>query len=221
MGERTCCDCGGPRESRYAEWCDGCGAERLRKTELELASNEPVDAPKTPEGEVELRAQGMRPCPKCQRWLPGNLTHFYKAKRMADGLSSYCRKCMREARMESYYRNKGIEKNLTPRAKLAGYKNSARQRGLSWELSAEQFAEHWQSPCTYCGAEIDTIGLDRKDNAKGYEPGNVVPACITCNRMKGTQSYDEWVGHIRRVLKMHRARKTVPQETPGGIFELL
>jgi 5-methylcytosine-specific restriction endonuclease McrA len=28
--------------------------------------------------------------------------------------------------------------------------------------------------------------IDRKDNAKGYEPDNVVACCFNCNRIKGS-----------------------------------
>jgi hypothetical protein len=42
-------------------------------------------------------------------------------------------------------------------------------------------------------------GLDRVDNARGYESGNVVPCCDPCNRMKGTLSREAFLEHVALV----------------------
>ena len=42
-------------------------------------------------------------------------------------------------------------------------------------------------------------GIDRVDNARGYEKDNVVPCCETCNTAKRTMSVDELLEWVTRV----------------------
>jgi hypothetical protein len=96
------------------------------------------------------------------------------------------------------------------------YKTNAKQRGLSFALTAEQMANLFASPCHYCGAPPGTTttvkgrqgsftytGIDRLDNAEGYIPENVVPCCQECNYRKGAQSYEDFLGWVERVYQ-HR-----------------
>lgn len=67
------------------------------------------------------------------------------------------------------------------RAKVA--KNKAERRGHCWMLTEEQYLDITANPCHYCGEALPKTygGLDRIDNSKGYELGNVLPCCTTCN----------------------------------------
>jgi Zn finger protein HypA/HybF involved in hydrogenase expression len=65
-----------------------------------------------------------------------------------------------------------------------GYKHGALKRNLEFELTKEDFKELWNKSCYYCGDTIETIGIDRRDNNKGYVSNNIVPCCPTCNYMK-------------------------------------
>lgn len=84
--------------------------------------------------------------------------------------------------------------NQLPEGRFTVYKSSAKRCDRSFELTlADHFTPgapntYWQKPCTYCGDKIDTIGLDRIDNDKGYAVDNVVSCCFDCN---GTRS-DRW-----------------------------
>ena len=99
------------------------------------------------------------------------------------------------------------------------YQKSARARGYDWHLSADQFRAITQQDCHYCGA-TPTIkfravpgtngdyygnGVDRVDNGKGYDPGNVVSCCQTCNVAKASMSQQEFFDWIARVYA-HAAR---------------
>lgn len=48
-------------------------------------------------------------------------------------------------------------------------------------------------PCFYCGrswkgeTDYSSYWLDRIDNSKGYEIGNVLPCCGSCNKMRGNR----------------------------------
>lgn len=61
----------------------------------------------------------------------------------------------------------------------------------------------WQKPCTYCGGEIETVGLDRVDNARGYERDNLAACCSMCNQIKGTSTVEDFLALCRRVAEKH------------------
>ena len=100
---------------------------------------------------------------------------------------------------------------------FATYRSSARARGLSWELTGEQFDEITGKDCTYCGCPPAMVkrnpyrnstewvynGIDRKDSAIGYVPGNALPACRICNNAKSNMSYDEFLAWIGRLTEYH------------------
>ena len=101
------------------------------------------------------------------------------------------------ARRREYSRSK--------RGRYLAYKFSAsgRSHPCTFELSYEQFIEFWQKPCTYCSADIETVGLDRMDSTKGYILENVTPCCRTCNEKKSDISYARWMDFVA-------ARNTAP-----------
>ena len=90
------------------------------------------------------------------------------------------------------------------RASLKGryhaYRNNAAQRGIEFTLTPEQFSSFWQQACSYCAAEIKLVGLDRVDNKRGYESGNVVSCCSPCNYMKREMTREAFIEHCRRVV---------------------
>jgi len=75
--------------------------------------------------------------------------------------------------------------------------------------------------CYYCGGKPSQIhnlrsfkgcdyernikynGIDRVENSAGYTIENCVPCCGFCNRGKSVMSVDEWINHIKKVLKNH------------------
>jgi hypothetical protein len=79
---------------------------------------------------------------------------------------------------------------------LTQYKQNAKNRGISWDLTDEQVKNLTSSPCYYTGllpATIKTVksgetyvynGIDRVDNSKGYTIDNCVPCCTAINLMK-------------------------------------
>ena len=65
----------------------------------------------------------------------------------------------------------------------------AKQRGIVFSLSFEQFVEAANQPCHYCyGKFCDPVlegsGLDRIDSDIGYEVGNVISCGWRCNKIK-------------------------------------
>lgn len=93
------------------------------------------------------------------------------------------------------------------------YKQNAKNRGLEYNLTEEQFKETTQRSCYYCGIKSDGIkyqnkyygnyisnGLDRIDNTKGYTINNAVPCCRICNQAKSTLTLQEFKDWVKRLI---------------------
>ena len=155
-----------------------------------------------------LIPSGMKHCRKCGR--DKAVTCFPKESSRPDGLYSRCKDCAKEYDVQSHRRKQ-------PKFRLLVYRKDAVKRGLPFALSFDDFKCFWQMPCYYCGADIETIGLDRFDNSRGYEEGNVVSCCTTCNGMKSSRSADDFVTHCRRVAN-HQVRANSAIATGGQGF---
>lgn len=92
------------------------------------------------------------------------------------------------------------------------YKRGASRRGLTYDLTTEQFVSLTRDTCHYCGSEPATVldrskygtngvyiynGIDRKDSTRGYELDNCVTACKVCNYAKRSMTYDEFLSWIK------------------------
>lgn len=96
---------------------------------------------------------------------------------------------------------------------LNSMRGQARKRGYEWKLSKEQARKLMGSPCHYCGVgpsntmrtesnngDCKYSGIDRLNNEEGYVLGNVVSCCLTCNKAKGTATYDNFKKWIQRLI---------------------
>ena len=85
----------------------------------------------------------------------------------------------------------------------------AKSRKKTFSLDKETYIALISLPCHYCrkitlGQEIG-IGLDRIDNEKGYEVGNVLPCCKECNKHRqDTWTVKETEIAIDAVLKFRK-----------------
>ena len=86
-------------------------------------------------------------------------------------------------------------------------RGKAVQRGKEWNLTHEDLLQLVRGPCFYCRGESrwpsGYTGIDRVDNSRGYEPGNVVGCCKHCNSAKGSRTVDEfreWAFRLYRTL---------------------
>lgn len=112
------------------------------------------------------------------------------------------------------------------------YKNGAVSRGLTWELTDDQFINIISKNCHYCGAEPIEIqslkrynktalpfmanGIDRVDPNKDYTIDNCVPCCIKCNRMKLNYSYKEFLSHINKIYNFQKSATTIENTDISG-----
>lgn len=95
------------------------------------------------------------------------------------------------------------------------YKNSARERKYTFNLTKQEFLILTKQPCFYCGDEPSQIaskthytygdytynGIDRVDNYKGYSIDNCVACCKFCNRAKDVLTTSEFLDKIRKIFK--------------------
>lgn len=68
-------------------------------------------------------------------------------------------------------------------------------------ISLEDFTKIVNMPCTYCGGENTTKGVDRIENEKGYTIQNSTSCCKRCNYVKNNWSVDEFILHINKICQ--------------------
>lgn len=144
--------------------------------------------------------------------------------RKGDTTSCGCRQ--REIMRNGIYRITLAPGEASFNGLYAHYKKSARERSMGWDLDVVSFRALTKQNCYYCGivpsqshltqASVNGsylyTGVDRVDNTRGYEPGNVVPCCSVCNRAKHTMSQEEFLAWVQRISSYQAARK-VSMET--------
>ena|SRR3990167_6098241 len=110
-------------------------------------------------------------------------------------------------------------KNRNPRNRFWFARYHAKQKGLDWNISLNDFIEYISKRCAYCDGPLPETGcgLDRMDNLRGYVVGNVVPCCKLCNFIKGAHwTHEEMVASMTAV-KQVRLKKAVGGSL-GSIF---
>lgn len=141
------------------------------------------------------------------------VSEFYRSFSSKDGFRGVCKSCtykVVKAYDESHREQKNANKRRyaqTLNGKWKAYAQGASKRGLTWELSKEDFKSLWQSPCSYCGDEIKTIGIDRVDSSQGYTVENTVPCCKVCNQMKSNYSEKMFLAHVTKVVNFTNRRE--------------
>ena len=126
---------------------------------------------------------------------------------------------------------KRMKDNATLNIVIGTYKYNALARDLEFELTPQECENLFQSNCHYCGSPPSNIqknrtksyvysGIDRIDNTLGYSPQNVVPCCKTCNKAKGTQSYEDfkkWINNLTmfNIERIKHELKSKPNNGTG------
>ena len=101
---------------------------------------------------------------------------------------------------------------------ISTYKWRAKRYSIDWFLTAEQIDLLLVGACHYCGRPPSNYckpkranggylhnGIDRLDSSKGYECGNVVSCCGTCNIAKNDTPYSDFIEWISKVyLNLHK-----------------
>lgn len=132
-------------------------------------------------------------CIECNlNYIPHLTKHNKPSKRCA---ACYEKQAAREATRAPRTRNYKEERARHSETHYNEYKRHAAKRGLIFTLIRDEFNALVQQPCYYCISKSDTevVGIDRKDNARGYEHDNCVPCCEMCNMMKGVFHHDYFI----------------------------
>lgn len=90
---------------------------------------------------------------------------------------------------------------------LSAYRCKDKKRGLVTNITYTYLSDIiTNGKCIYCG-DNKNIGLDRIDNSRGHEIGNVVPCCYECNVARGNNfTMEEMlvIGKAIKFIKDHR-----------------
>lgn len=110
-------------------------------------------------------------------------------------------------------------------------KQSARKRGIDWDLSLAEFISIVTQPCVWCkeppftpynsslanngytqlkhltprlvGGKILVNGIDRIDNSKGYTLENVQPSCKYCNFARNDRTQNEFLTWLTKLARIY------------------
>jgi hypothetical protein len=120
-----------------------------------------------------------------------------------------CKKCneaqaKEDAKRAERKRNYKLERYKNIKSVYREYISRASKKGREISINFETFVELITSPCYYCGydKENEVIGIDRRDNARGYEDENCVPCCETCNMMKSFYQPDFFIDKCKIIAKV-------------------
>ena len=86
------------------------------------------------------------------------------------------------------------------------FKSGASRRNISVDIDKRQYTQLICSPCHYCArapAAAFRIGIDRIDSSKAYTSSNCVSCCKSCNFMKNTMRYDDFISQALLVAQVH------------------
>ena len=103
------------------------------------------------------------------------------------------------------------------------FKSGASRRNISVDIDKRQYTQLICSPCHYCArapAAAFRIGIDRIDSSKAYTSSNCVSCCNSCNFMKNTMSYDDYLSQalLRPNTRAEELLRVVSWvQYPGGV----
>jgi len=128
-----------------------------------------------------------------------------------------CGKCEYWRGLISYKGERGVSIKAAERVLFSSYTAGAYKRGLPFELDLPQFIDLIHKNCVYCGVEprqkvkdskLKYNGIDRLENDKGYTLENSRSCCGTCNRMKSSSNYIEFLEHVYKIANHIESQRT-------------
>lgn len=96
-------------------------------------------------------------------------------------------------------------------AAVSSYRLRAANKGLFFSIDDAVARSIMEEPCRYCLTVKRSRGLDRVDNAQGYDVGNVVACCSPCNYLKGDLSLDVFISKCHQIACQQHEFPDVPR----------
>jgi len=164
---------------------------------------------------IGITKDGRKSLLRCQCSCSDQTITSVSAYGLQKGLSKSCG-CLRAALLQLPAAEGGFLRLLRT------YRRSAKDRGLSFDLTSDQFRRLTSQICHYCGTSpthtVNSIGnsnedhstykyngIDRVDNDIGYQESNCVTCCKTCNVAKGTLPVSAFLNWLARIV-MHQTK---------------
>lgn len=104
----------------------------------------------------------------------------------------------------SFYQKVSKPRNQKPEWRYRTYMTSAKRLGSEFAIFFEDFMKFWNKPCSYCGIEMNNIGLDKVEGKKGYTLDNIVSCCTMCNFMKKNFPKDIFIEKCRMIANHNK-----------------
>lgn len=178
-------------------------------------------------GRPRLDPPRERPCVKCQRVYPATIEFYPRNPKKRDGLCSFCRGCNRE-RAKIRQRKRRADPTERLRVQEEKKRYSLSDKGRKWKRVRSRIDNHrrqkrtrsrpfcwsvadwercqaaWGYSCAYCGRIGSGLTQDHfipvsDPSSPGTVPGNMVPACPSCNYSKQHRNPDRWCSDVQRL----------------------
>jgi len=151
---------------------------------------------------------------------------YMRNKKVLTSIKTIKRKLKRmlnylERKIEIKRTKKANEAARKPNRRFSHAQGMAKQRNIIWTLDFTDFCSLIEEPCFYCqnqlGAPVETgSGLDRLDNTRGYELGNVVSCCQQCNEIKMDKlTPEETIAAVDAILTVRNKNKPISMVLSG------
>ena len=146
-------------------------------------------------------------CGKCKSFKPSH--EFWECKGTPDNLQYNCIECMQKHWIEvlDKRKQKPVKPNSIIKAMLRSARKRAKRDGILFTIRDCDIA--FVDTCPIRGVKLirnqgkispDNYSLDRRDNSKGYEPGNVFIISWMANQSKSNMTVEQ-VEKLLRYMK--------------------
>lgn len=146
---------------------------------------------------------------------------------MADGFTA-CASCYYKYKKILQQQKEEAAQVYTFKDVYREYVKKSKARDIHFTLDLTEASLLFTQNCHYCGnppsnartrdtgVTVVYQGIDRVDNNKGYESGNVVPCCKHCNSFKSTRTTEEFLNHVGQIYMNRVQRLSREGVEPSG-----
>ncbi len=173
----------------------------------------------------------IKTCSRCREQKPTSSFYSHATLKTSDHLHSWCKDCLRQHRKSKWAKRPDVRAKATaqskerasrtPRYRLAQARNAGlKRRPTDNPISIDQLIGLWVAqdgkcavsgiPMTWSagnqgGKKLPTsVSLDRIDNGRSYEPGNVRLVCDAFNAFRGEMTDQQMVEMAESLCRFQR-----------------